>query len=310
MSKMNITSYTKIGTKMLVIPIVTFSTYACFNVLGIFLLTKAKPKPDNQRMILINMTLSSLLVGVCYACPCVKAMVNSKALYESFSPVELFIACFTIFSYKLLVIYLTLDRLFAIWCNIYYPIYFTSACVKKIVIGIWIGSLIIGAICTVTLNFLVLQNIDRLLYFMYTYMAFDMAIIINVFLSYSYMFWRAKQLHRNTSQMGQSSEADRNARFLVPFLLCLSYIVFNVTGDILVHIGLTSLKGGNKDTSLLFVGDIFYFFGYFSDILICVIFQREVRQFCMKLCRCNKSLAANDIRPQATSTPNNKETTI
>ena len=148
---------TKRATKMYLILIVTFSVCGCFNLFSTFLITKSKPKPDNQRAILINVTQSSSFFVVGYIVSCPKAMIHHTILYESFFRVKSFFACFTIFSYKLFVIYLTLDGLFAIWFNIYYSIYFTSTCVKRVVIGIWLSLLSIGIFWAIAFEILVSQ---------------------------------------------------------------------------------------------------------------------------------------------------------
>ena len=299
--------------RMYLIAIITFSICGTFNVFGIYVLIKSKPKPNNQRMILTNVTISSLFIVVTYLFHCIKSMIKGTIFAESYSNVELFFACFTTFSYKLFVMYVTLDRLFAIWYNIHYPIYFTSVCIKRVIISIWLSSLASGAICTVAIDILVLKDIDKLLYFVYLYVSFDIAIIINVFISYSYLYWKAKQLYQNTTNISHSESKD-NPKFRVPFLLCLSYIFFNVTADVLTQIGLTSSGKESSDiiisSMLVTIADVLYFCGYFSDILIYVIFQREVRHFCIKLCQCDRSVTVNDKCPVATSTSDKKETSI
>ena len=286
------------------IAIVGYSVCGSLHVLGIFLLIRAQVKPYSQRLILINTALAALLTLMHLIYYNVKDLIRRAGFY-SITPFDSFTACFPYFGYKLFVMYLTLDRVFAVWYHLHYSAYFTKSRLKKISLGIWSISLVYATTYTSITELLNLTSAENVRHLIYAYVSMNFVIILNVFICYSYLYWKVKKISAKTLMAIKVRRKRSNVKIRVPLLLCVSYIVFNAPADYLL---LQNVKKTNVTPPMIAV-TILYLCGWFTDIITYVLFQKEVRKFCYSLLKCNRRSRTDYIKsPIAECSPRIIET--
>ena len=271
----NTTSTSSISDKMMnhYISIAGFSVSALIHMTGLNLLRRVRMHQNNQRLILINLALAELLSSVIQIAENMRYVFEIKGKQFNYTPgcyVERFIAIFTNIATKLIMLELVVDRLLDVLLNVKYPLYFRKRQIMKILTCLWSVSgavslaLVLGYEC-----FIVPEII-------YTFLVCDVAIAITASITYTYFYVVVNKViqreRRYSFSGGHAPTQQKRSKFMVPFLMMGTYLVFNLTGTamfmVMLHINSKILH--NVSVSLIFTG-------YISDGFIYIFCQKEVR---------------------------------
>ena len=130
---------------------------------------------------------------------------------------------------------ITLDRLFTVWLNLKYPVYWSLRKGKCLVISLWVTFAILAVI-------VLIANIKKLFdyypYIWYIYIVLDMFFVISAVFAYGFIFKKFKESRIppvQNSNINQPSlfQIFRKSRFYISVLIIGSFLCFRVTGDIL-----------------------------------------------------------------------------
>ena len=256
-----------------------YSFAALLHLIGLVLLCIVKTSFVNQRMITIHLAVTEILNCLFQVSVCVNALVKSR-MYEMYLVLQFFIIfCGT--SSKIIMMYLTMDRLLDIALHLKYAIYFTKRVVMGILSTIWLLSFTLGIIFTLLqLN---VRNVivRKSLYETRNYLFFtlDLFITVNAIFTYVCLYFKVKTALRNTP--GGQSGGGQNplAKFVVPCVLILTYVIFNVTGSLLKMFYFWN----RKQTMFVNVSGLLVMFGWISDACVYIFAQREVRLYLISL---------------------------
>ena len=290
--------------------------------LGIIILAKVKSELPNQKIILVNLALSELMF--CLS----KAIFNfldlGDMVREWDGPTRLILQfCFLTISRmanRLMMLYLIADRFIAILLHMKYKIFFPKQRVIKITTLLWLISILhttVFGILTFSKNYLsskVAWNI-----FIYTGLALDGLILASAISTCTYFyekvltvakshrFQMAKQgqqvleLHAlNTNKLRattRSASKTCHRKFPLPFLLVITYILFNISAVIIYQVRSINGRSESHDKILDKVASVLLLVGFNNDATLYIFMQKQNRQFLKKLMPfCLQRLTANSNR--------------
>ena len=277
--------------------VVGYSFAAMLHLIGLVLLHKVKTNFVNQRTITIHLAVTETFNCLFQVFVSINALAKSQ-MYDLYLVLQFFIVfCGT--SSKIIMMYLTMDRLLDIVLHLKYPIYFTKRFVMTILSTIWLFSFIFGIIVTLlqvdTKNVRIRKQI--LLARNYLFFTLDLFITVNAIITYVCLYFKVRAALRNTHAPAGRNGGRQNplTKFVVPFVLVLTYIIFNVTGSVckMVHFW------NPKKIILVNISGLLVMFGWISDAFVYIFVQREVRLYLISLMRKpvpKHSLSKNTMR--------------
>ena len=259
-----------------------YSLAALLHLVGLLLLVKVKTKFRNQQMITIHLAISEIFNCLFQVSVSVSALAQSR-LYEWYLVLQLFIF-FSGVSSKLIMMYLTMDRMFDIFLHMRYPIYFTKRCVMIVLSVLWLLSFTVGITCTILQLNILNVAIRKNIYEIRTYLFFtlDVLITVNAIIIYICLYIKVTAAQRSTHYAaGQSRRQNPLAKFVVPCILVLTYIIFNVTGSAFKMFHFWNPR------KIIFVNAsaLLVMLGWISDACVYVFAQKDVRLYLISLIR-------------------------
>lgn len=262
---------------------VMYSIPLILHAFGIYLLHLAKGSKIQigQRLYLLNLSISEFLI-------CLLGILRRVALIHDFTiaycSIHLIQGGCAMFTYHVITIFITFDRLFEIFLNIRYPIYFTQARIKKILFGIW-G---VGMLFTIVLfvgETLKKGNHTRIL--TYFYPVFGGLCTAVTFVVYFYI---CKKIYINTKldlkwKQTRSTVSIKKScltfckkmqGIIFPFLLVTTLVIFVITPE-LVHFHYTwTGKFWSKTHAM--VETTMFFIGYTLDAFLYIFCLKNIRK--------------------------------
>lgn len=206
------------------------------------------------------------------------------------------------FSLHLTMIAITLDRMFLIILNLQYPKYFKKKCAKLIVLGIWLLSGVMFITYILVFIYEFEQNPSKSCASgKFMLVAFDIMFVVIAIVAYYLIFKKHtfQQSQRSLLQLNNltvdgSDEAAsslkqsfwnafKHSRFYVALLLILTFIVFVIPPDMIFAF----YECKNKEKIIKHVATISYAFSYFSDGVVYIFLNREVRRLLLNKVRRN-----------------------
>ena len=278
------------------------SLSSLFHLCGIMLLYRMTGTANNQKLLIINLSCSELLFSLELSTYTILKMLNSYK-HPAFVIFDWIVILTSTTANKLLILYLILDRFADIYFHMKYSLFFTKARVIKILSVLWVFSIVYGtviAVLTIWSNGFKDPYIEKSNYiqsYNYFTLVVDATITVVAVGTYLYFYSKVSSIIKRTKseekQRNQGMDRKQNRKFLIPFLMIATYLVFNVSSTVLFTVRRqhTSLSKHTRDI-LNGVGWSFITFGYISDAVLYIFLQRSIRlsiSSCFRrICTCGR----------------------
>ena len=248
-----------------------------------------------QQIYLINLSISEFLLNFIEAIKrCVKFTMPVNANNGNSSIVVgtyLQIIQATSFAalYYIVMIYLTLDRLFDIFLNIKYPIYWNEHKAKHLLYGTWFTANIVAIIICLVHKFN--EFPWQIVCFKYFYPIIDFVFLVIAIFTYCFIYFKYTQQTTRVHPIITGSNriafvkisnlaALRRSKFHIPILLILTFLIFVIIADLTYFF--VAIVGGNHSDLLLTICLLSYCLSNTADAFIYIFMQRDVRRLLWK----------------------------
>ena len=215
------------------------SLVICLHVVAIALLSRLK-KELKQITIMINLSFAELLFSFIFALHFVDKLAPIGKWYKH---LEFSFIIFCLLATKLFMLFLVVDRFMEVYFNIRYPIIFTKRMSLFVLFIIWVVS---GAYVLVN-KVLILDNIilreTAFAVDNYISLVIDAIFLVTATYVYCYFYLKVKKI----TEHSRISEHDRTTynniiKFVIPFLMVVTYVIFNITATILCELTCLGIK--------------------------------------------------------------------
>ena len=258
-----------------------------FHFFGIVLLSRMARAESNQKLLIISLSGTELLYSLQMSVSTILKMLNSDK-HVVFIIAYWILISTALAANKLMMLYLVMDRFADIYLHMRYPLIFTKTRVVKIVMALWMFSFVYSTVYSVLAiwenNFRnplgaesnYVQNNNYLM------LIIDTTITVIAATTYLYFYRKVSSIMKRDKsqekQRNQGMNRSQHRKFLVPFLMVATYLVFNVTatGLFVVRRQSASLNRHTKDL-LLDIGRNLTSVGYISDAVLYIFLQKGVR---------------------------------
>ena len=264
------------------IAIAGFSVSSLLHFFGFILLCRVRMTLVNQRLILTNLAAAELLCSLTQVIEHTRVLFGlhiEVSLGTEYCYIERFVTFLATIATKLLMIYLVLDRLFDIQLHLTYPMHFSKRRVIKILTAIWGISFAISISLDIVYECRSHTNTIMILFF-----ALDLLILIIAIMTYSIFYFKIRAVTeavRRQSVASNWNSVKKQRKFLVPFLMIATYIMFNTSGMaiLVVYVQL----GRHPSSILLEIAVCLIFMGWILDSIIYIFIQKDVRKMLKNL---------------------------
>ena len=264
---------------------------AILHLIGLVLLCKIPSRIANQRLITTHLVISELFFctteAVLYFFKMFdvewknwdETQIESLWLYIThFGSTTLFVT-----ANKLFMFHIILDRFFDIALHLKYPLYFQRKKVVRIILCWWISCscycmvMVVLVMHPSILDFPAAWTIHN-----FVSMIIDSSIALAAVGTYLYFYRKVKAMTKqdkariNIDLSKQSFAFGR--KFLIPFLMIFSYLVFNISATIIYQVRMIDRSMSSSLNHLcLQTARILAVFGFLSDAVLYVFMQRNIR---------------------------------
>ena len=199
-----------------------------------------------------------LLYGIIYICTLHVSKITLEVMF-------CFLVMFTKLTYYFIMSLLTMDRFLAFYLNIRYKVYVTSTKLIKLIIGTvtaFLITTIMFSVLVVTRK-VTMQRLDNII--LPLFLMIDVAYMFLTAGTYVYIFKLYRQ-HSRMRKINQCTRSKDQFKLLVPSLIIVTFIAFNITPNLLrgaVTYGILSFNEIYFSLSFMF-----YIIGWLMDPLI------------------------------------------
>ena len=255
-----------------------FSILAVLHSTALLLLCKSRWELKNQKLLAVNLVLVEMLYIYCMV------IINSIDLSDTeySTPLHLTTVFFSTLMYteiRMAVLHIIMDRFMEIFLNIKYPIYMSLKRMKSIVVCSWTLCAIFASAATACFaqgKIIIAHTMVDL-----RSLILDTVILISAVTTYSYFYSTVKKIQkreRRTStlpnEIGSSLVIQK---FKLPCFIVSTYIMFNFTSTIIAKAS-EYAKTQEKQNLILDISVLFAIAGFFADIFIYVLVNKNVRR--------------------------------
>ena len=177
-------------------------------------------------------------------------------------------------------IYLICDRAFDIYFHMRYPLYFTQQTTKRVLVALWIVCAIFALLMVPMEKFKIQPAVQIILSIFF--IGTEVLIVVTAMITYSYLYIKVRQILANSHVLAHSGNTRQSqiSKFLLPCLIIATYLIFNLTGIVLMFYSRIGLKGSSSLTksSLSEIAHLFWILGWISDGAIYIFLQKSVRK--------------------------------
>ena len=260
--------------------------------IGILLLVKVRSNLANQRIIVINLALSELLFCLPQAVLYLLKIVDTK--WEDWDkPGQQIIGIYVAHMYstiafnmvtRLLMIYIIHDRFMSIILHMKYIIWFPVHRVIKIIIVIWLLGLFYGTIiCSLAVGTKYLIIPTAWTIHNSASIVLDGFIIVSAMGTYIYFYKKVCEIAKSAKSIPngatpRQTTSSYTRKFISPFLIVLTYIIFNISAMIIYEIYTT-----NQQNLLKQIARILVITGFMSNSLLYIFIQKKIRRFVCRI---------------------------
>ena len=284
------------------------SLSSLFHLCGIMLLYRMTGTPNNQKLLIINLSCSELLFSLELSAHTILKMLNSYK-HPAFVIFDWIVILTSTTANKLLILYLVLDRFADIYLHMRYPLFFTKTRVVKILVALWMFAFVHGTVTSVVAiwanDFKDPLEVESEYVQSYNYftLIIDAAITVSAVTTYLYFYSKVSSIVKRTKsqakQRHQGMNRNQMKKFLIPFLMVATYLMFNVSSNVLFTIR-RQWKSLKEDIIriLLSLGWTFTMVGYISDAVLYIFLQKSVRNSIASFFRKNHNLRSERVPPR------------
>ena len=258
---------------------------ASFHVVGLCLMYFIDFKPAIQRIIIMNLALTELMCCLTQAGLYIENLVDAEnwGRQPVLSTMYLVAMTFSFTSYKLVMLYLIMDRFSDIFLNLRYALYFDRKRVLKILSSLWICSACYGVIMGICGAIDITSGgLDKLrdLYQIHNIISvsLDGIIMLMAIITYVYFFIIVYKMVKADQALQRVKKLKNIAmKFLLPFLMVANFLTFNVGSTIMFEMAWES-EGDTRDK----LGRWAMFMlisGFLLDSVLYIFLQRGIRDF-------------------------------
>ena len=187
-----------------------------------------------------------------------------------------FLQIFAKLTYQFIMGLLTMDRFLVFYLNIRYNVYITSSKLIKLIIGtvpIFLLTAIILSVLIATQK-VTKQRLDNI--FHPLYLMIDVACIFLTAATYVYIFMLYRQKSR-TKKNNQFIGRKDQFKLLVPSLIIVTLIAFNITPDLLRGAVIYGLLPFNE--MFISLSFMFHIIGWLMDPLIYIFYSKYMKNY-------------------------------
>lgn len=179
------------------------------------------------------------------------------------------------------ILYVTIDRLLACLLNVEYPLYCTMKRAKFIMGGTLMVGILFYSIIEILHGLLKLELVEPI--YFYFYLPFDGVFVLTAVTTYTMIFFMYRELvrRRKRTKKVSSIEIYRQSKFYVSTMLILTFLVLNITAD-LIYLILIKIKKSYDARFVLSCIRISYSVSFIADGLIYIFLQRSIRRELLK----------------------------
>ena len=260
------------------------SPTAILHLVGLFVLFRIKVPQFNQIKIMINLAFTELIfcLNVIVYFTVVKIVDKDWHTLRHMKTLHLIVNNSCVVANRLVMLYLVGDRFLDINLHMKYPIYFTKKRVMTVLFCCWVVGGSFGLIQGTLVALQHYSNRDSYVISNSISLTLDSAIAVSAIATYVYFYSKVGEMNRRDNARRKGNQKRINIKhsfkFLVPFIMIVTYIIFNVSATVIWQV--TSLHGesNKKLTDILFqVAWIVELVGFLCDAILYVLLQRNVR---------------------------------
>ena len=271
-----------------------YSLVILVHLFGLLLMRRVKFQPTNQRILIMHLAFAELTYNLYQLLVYIFHMMGRCDKPSSCNYANAFFFFFLGTTNKFIMIFLVIDRLLDILLHLRYPLYFTEQRVKNVLRAIWLFCGTYATIMVVLIRF----NIkgDPLAWVYYTfYVGSDILIFICALITYSFLYIKARRfcaIDNSHRIAGGSSniKVSNKAKFLLPCLIIATYLVFNITANVMFLYKHFVMKNGYAKSIVSEISHWFWIFGHLSDGVVYIFLQKDVKKKLISIFE-NKSIS-------------------
>ena len=238
---------------------------------GLYLLYRVRALPINQKYLLVNLSSMEMILSWVYVVFWIFAAIDTKYLFAIYFnvPLSFFMACV-----RIGFLHIILDRFLEIYLSIKYPLYMKSKRLIYVMVSGWVLMfiLVIGIHSIDGFEeFSTSRTRQRVMTICVIVM--DISIVISSIVTYIYFYSRVRKIHIQEHGMntGTGQRVILIGKFKVPFLMVLTFILFNISGTSVV------VSVWYKLHIITYIlSAVLMIAGFLSDAFIYVYLQKDV----------------------------------
>ena len=265
-------------------------------MIGLIIFIRVQSSESNQKLIIINLAVTELLF-------CVTQIIyyGGKSIFERPSvllvKVTMPLRLFAFTSNKLIMIHLIFDRFAEIFLNLKYILYFTKKRVIYTLLLIWIITFMYALTIGVLGH---LQDPDGYPNIQnkvnnHLSIVLDFVITISAMATFSYFYTRVIKVLKGSHTLPEENPHVKQKhpalKFIIPFFMVASYLLFNVTATIFAYVAFHYGKHGliyiDRYIKFTHVSWMMTMIGYLCDAVLYIFLQKKVRDFLVAHCACH-----------------------
>ena len=258
--------------------VVLFGIGGTFHAIGLIVLSKVRVGAtyENQKLILQNLAVVELLLSISML---VARIVQLNVLYEG--TVKLIMYTVTGFPYLALpslLMYMLLDRIFAVYFHVRYLVIFTRKLVKIILTTIWILAATITLLATLSAE--IYSSVNQVTRRLEIYnLTGDLLIFMFFVVHFSYLAYKVKQIKDRDRKLCILKTVKKKSSYgnkhLTPMLMILTYVMFKMSGQVILTITEIQKRG----IEFRQIGALLNSINIITDGFIYIFLQKNYRRY-------------------------------
>ena len=245
------------------------------HIIGICLLFMVKTLPQNQKLLLMNLSAIEMVLNWLRVAKYSIVKETETMDTHFLDPFFIFMETLSVFSMRFAILHIIGDRFLEVYLNIKYPLYMNSKRNKQILAIMWLFSIIFAV--TRLLLYLFHSDIrNNVKFYDTTILILDLLIFTSSMATYLYFYIMVRKIHQQNTTRKSTLK-----RFKVPFLVVLTFILFNITGTIMLTVASYCLFTEHVELILLHSSIFLDIVGCISDACIYLFIQKEIRKICL-----------------------------
>ena len=258
--------------------LVLFGICIAATTICLIILRYTKSKLINQKYLITNLLIEEILFCAIHSMLTYQNL-NVIRLPQEFESIVLFVRIVIAFVYIATMHYISLDRLFEVYFHLSYPVRFTKKVILHVIIGIWLGGLLLALILQLLMRYQYNMN-EILLGAFYFYFTTDVSCIIIAIITYSYLYLKFRQTNKVTMRQSRRFQNSfKSPKFQLPCLIILSYLLLDIPASILSVI---TYWLGLQSIIYRKIGLILAAFGILSNCCIYVLCNPSAREILVR----------------------------